>query len=189
MTNTQKIGTREITDQIARIDDQLIDLLAEAEARSFGAVSGNADDIEALAGNSRQRTELEAQRNILEQAKAQAARNEAADAAAADAERVKQHERSIRQIAAKLRTRAVRVEAMRDEFATIFAEMVELEQDIRIHCNRIGENFQGRTGQGELAANAVARMGNVNLPEYKHGRSLTDLTDVAWGPFLTGGAE
>lgn len=187
MTKT-KISTRDISIKIAAIDDQLLDLLADAERRSYGAVSGSEADIAALAENRRQRDNLEAQRVILDQAKAEATRNEAADREAAEIERGKQLMASSRLFAKKLKIRALKVDAMIADFVELVGELTSIENDLRTTARTAGVVVDGRTGQSGIAHIAVTAMATIQEPEFRRPRPLAETVDIAWLALL-GDAE
>lgn len=182
----QTITSSQITDQLADLDNVLADLNRQSASLSFGAVSGRADDVSALSDVQRRIQQANADRSVLEQAKATAIRLEAtARDAALEAGRRKAMDEA-RTIAGEIASRASRVDAIAAELATIMPELDYLERQLWRALRRTdAAPSGGRVGQTGITHIAIDEIATAHRPlAFRPARRVAEIVHSAWGELL-----
>lgn len=161
--------------------------LADAERAvndlALPAASGNADAVDRLAKAQAKKAQLEADRDILQRARAAAATK--ADAAAlAEAEAARAAAKARAEgLAARLVGMAQRADALAEEFRSIAHTMPAVEQDLWAALREAGEDVSdGTIGRRGLANYAVSAVTQAHLP--LRPRGCAEVAAVAWGFLL-----
>lgn len=178
----QTVTPAQIDGQLAALATALVDLDAEAERLSLGAVSGDKKAIEALATVHAKIAQASTDRTVLSQARAAAAKLEnAATDAAGEAERATAMKQAQAH-AGKIVSKAGRADALVDEFRKLLAALGEDERSIWAALRKAGEApVDGRVGQKGIDVFALDAMSKAHKGQALRPRTVSEIAAVAWG--------
>lgn len=182
-------STQHINQQICALDNVLAEMERDVERLSLGAVSGNLQDVEALAGAQSRIAQATNDRAILQRAHKYAAKREAAIAEkAAIDERARQF--AIAQgHAGKLLKAAQRADELAQTFRDILAEIQEIERaawTALVASSRAPHG--GSMWQNGLCRYVMSTMEAANNPPaFRPDRTVTAVVEHAWRDVLQRG--
>ena len=177
--------TQDLDARLAQLSDTLAATEAEVDALSLPAATGDADAVEKLARATATITQLKADREILDRARAASAKQAASQAdTEAEAARQAAKDRATGH-ATRIYRMAERIDALAEEYRQIVAEMPQVEhqlwQALREAECAVSDGVVGRKNLVAHATNAVtyATAGASMRP-----RPCAQVAGVAWNHLL-----
>lgn len=167
--------------RITALNDALADAERAVNDLALPAASGDAGAVERLAKAQARQAQLEADRLILEKARAAAAtKADAAALAEAEAARAAAKDRA-KDLAAQLVGMAQRTDVIAEEFASILRTMPELERALWAALRGAGElPSDGVVGRRNLVGHVASVVTSAPLAPSLRPRPAADVSRVAW---------
>lgn len=181
--------TQDLDARLAQLSDTLAATEAEVDALSLPAATGDADAVEKLARATATISQLTADREILDRARAASAKQaDAASAKRAEAKRQAAKERATGH-AERIFRMAERIDAIALEYRGIVAEMSNVEHDLW-HALREADCVVSDSvvGRRNLVTHAVSAVRSATAPLGMRTRPCASVAGVTWS-FLLGDCD